>query len=95
MPRATSSTQPILAAARRLVATAAPLTAERGLTLVGFAVSGIDRTGAQQLTLPFGGEAPSVDEAVDRVRRRYGKSALTPAVLVGRDPGLDMPHLPD
>jgi DNA polymerase-4 len=95
MPRATSSTQPILAAARRLVATAAPLTAERGLTLVGFAVSGIDRTGAQQLTLPFGGEAPSVDEAVDRVRRRYGKSALMPAVLVGRDPGRDMPHLPD
>jgi DNA polymerase IV len=95
MPWATSSTQPILAAARRLVATAAPLTAQRGLTLVGFAVSGIDRTGAQQLTLPFGGEAPSVDDAVDQVRRRYGKSALTPAVLVGRDPGLDMPHLPD
>jgi DNA polymerase-4 len=95
MPWATSSTQPILAAARRLVAAAAPLTAQRGLTLVGFAVSGIDRTGAQQLTLPFGGEPPSVDEAVDQVRRRYGRSALTPAVLVGRDPGLDMPHLPD
>ena len=94
LPWATSSTQPILAAARQLVTSAAPLIAQRGLTLVGFAVSGIDRTGAQQLMLPFGGEPPSVDEAVDQVRRRYGKSALTPAVLVGRDPGPEMPHLP-
>ncbi|HXA87569.1 MAG TPA: DNA polymerase IV, partial [Mycobacterium sp.] len=94
LPWATSSTQPILAAARRLVASAAPLIAQRGLTLVGFAVSGIDRSGAQQLMLPFneGSRAwEDVDEAVDRVRRRYGKSALTRAVLVGRDPGLEMP----
>jgi DNA polymerase-4 len=62
---------------------------------VGFAVSGIDRTGAQQLMLPFGGDSPAVDAAVDQVRRRYGKSALTRAVLVGRDAGLEMPHLPD
>lgn len=67
-------------------------------TLVGFAVSGIDRTGAQQLMLPLGEGSPSganIDEAIDQVRRRYGKSALTPAVLVGRDARLDMPHLPD
>ncbi|OBF49315.1 DNA polymerase IV [Mycobacterium sp. 852002-50816_SCH5313054-b] len=95
LPWATSSTQPILAAARQLVASVAPLIAERGLTLVGFAVSGIDRSGAQQLMLPFGGESASVDAAIDQVRRRFGKSALTPAVLVGRDPGLEMPHLPD
>ncbi|OMC53379.1 DNA polymerase IV [Mycobacterium sp. IS-836] len=97
LPWATSSTQPILAAARQLLASAAPLIAQRGLTLVGFTVSGIDRTGAQQLMLPFEG-APAlenVDEAVDRVRRRYGKSALTRGVLVGRDPGWEMPHLPD
>ncbi|TDK92057.1 DNA polymerase IV [Mycobacterium paragordonae] len=95
MPWATSSTQPILATARRLMASAAPLVAERGLTLVGFAVSGIDRSGAQQLTLPLDGESPAVDDAIDEVHRRYGKSALTRAVLVGRDPGLEMPRLPD
>jgi len=95
LPFATSATQPILAAARRLVASAGPVIAQRGLTLVGFAVSGIDRTGAEQLTLPFGGEPPEIETAVDRVRRRYGRSALTPAVLVGRDPGLEMPRLPD
>ncbi len=98
LPWATSSTRPILAAARRLVASAAPLIAERGLSLVGFAVSSIDRSGAEQLTLPFGEGSQGVgdiDAAVDRVRRRYGNSALTRAVLVGRYPGLEMPHLPD
>jgi DNA polymerase-4 len=76
---------------------AAPLIAERGLTLVGFAVSEIDRSGAEQLMLPFTAqsEPAAVDAAVDRVRRRYGKSALTRGVLVGRDPGLETPHLPD
>ncbi|HWX99022.1 MAG TPA: DNA polymerase IV [Mycobacterium sp.] len=94
LPWATSSTQPILFAARQLLASATPAIAQRGLTLVGFAVSGIDHTGAQQLMLPFSGDSLAVDAAVDQVRRRYGKSALTRAVLVGRDPGLEMPHSP-
>jgi DNA polymerase-4 len=101
LPSATCSTQALLGAARQLVAAAAPLIAERGLTLVGFAVSGIDRDGAEQLVLPFAtsGRQPTdvgaVDAAVDSVRRRYGRSALTRGVLVGRDAGLEMPHLPD
>ena len=97
MPRATASTDVILEAARELVAAAAPLIAERGLTLVGFAVSNIDRHGAQQLELPFEEHADTValDDAVDEVRRRYGNAAVTRGVLVGRDPGLEMPHLPD
>lgn len=111
LQRATASTEPILAAARELVATAGPLTAARGLTLVGFAVSNIDHEGAQQLELPFNAgprllassaslrSAPAdllaVDTAVDKVRARYGNSALTRGVLVGRDPGLEMPMLPD
>ncbi|ORW01695.1 DNA polymerase IV [Mycobacterium kyorinense] len=98
LPWATSSTPIILAAARRLVASAAPLIAERGLTLVGFAVAEIDRSGAEQLLLPFTPaetRPPAIDAAVDRVRDRYGKAALTRGILVGRDPGLEMPHLPD
>src|SRR5262249_29763528 len=97
LPWATSSTDPILAAARELVAAAAPMTAQRGLTLVGFAVSGIDRAGAQQLVLPFNADdrGQDIDVAIDRVRHRYGKSALTSATLVGCDPGVEMPHLPD
>jgi DNA polymerase IV len=98
LPWATSSTQPILAIARRLVASAAPVIAERGLTMVGFSVADIDRSGVEQLMLPFTAacaQPAAVDAAIDRVRRRYGKSALTRGVLVGRDPGLEMPHLPD
>ena len=97
LPWATSSTQTLLDTARRLVTSAAPLIAERGLTLVGFAVSEIDRSGAEQLLLPFNArtQPAAVDAAVDRVRRRYGKSALTRGVLVGHDPGLEVPHLPD
>ena len=99
MARATASTEAILAAARRLVADAGPLIAERGLTLVGFAVSNIDRDGAQQLELPFADagrrDSLPVDLAIDRVRGRYGTSALTRGVLLGRDPGLEIPMLAD
>ena len=97
MPRATASTDVILGAARALVGAAGPLIAERGLTLVGFAVCNIDRDGAQQLELPFAEavDMTSVDAAIDRVRGRYGNSAVTRGVLVGRDPGLEMPMLPD
>ncbi len=98
MPRATASTETVLATARALVGQAAPVIAERGITLIGFAVSNIDRDGAQQLELPLDGPQPDLldlDAAVDRVRRRYGNSAVTRGVLVGRDPGLEMPQLPD
>ncbi|HEY2197004.1 MAG TPA: DNA polymerase IV [Mycobacterium sp.] len=97
LPWATCSTHALLGTARQLVSAAAPLIAERGLTLVGFAVSEIDREGAEQLMLPFttAAEPAVIDAAVDSVRRRYGRSALTRGVLVGRDAGVEMPHLPD
>jgi DNA polymerase-4 len=98
MARATASTAPILEAARDLVGATQSLIAERGITLIGFAVSNIDRDGAQQLELPLDGSGPELmdlDAAVDQVRRRYGNAAVTRGVLVGRDPGLEMPQLPD
>ncbi len=97
LPQATSSTEPVLAAARGLVTAASPLIAERGLTLIGFSVANIDRNGAQQLELPYHASAGvlALDTAVDQVRQRYGTAALTRAVLLNGDPGLEMPHLPD
>jgi DNA polymerase-4 len=96
MPWATSSTEPVLAAARGLVTDAGPLIAERGLTMLGFSVANIDRSGALQLELPFDGTPQfALDDALDFVRRRYGTAAVTRAVLLGRHPGLEMPHLPD
>ena len=41
---------------------------------------------------PTGG---ALDAALDDVRDRFGSSAVTRAVLLGRDPGLTMPMLPD
>ncbi|CAM3264511.1 DNA polymerase IV [Mycobacterium frederiksbergense] len=97
LPRATASTDAVLGAARDLVAAAAPLIAERGLTLVGFAVANIDRDGAAQLELPFGSAADpmALDAAVDEVRQRFGNASVTRGVLLGRDPGLEMPMLPE
>lgn len=98
MPQATASTAAVLGAARDLVGATQSLIAERGVTLIGFAVSNIDRGGAQQLELPLDSSGPrlmDLDAAVDQVRRRYGNAAVTRGVLVGRDPGLEMPQLPD
>jgi DNA polymerase-4 len=87
LPGATSSTEPILAAARGLVSAAGPLIAQRGLTMIGFSVVNIDR--CQQLELPFATSADplALDAAVDRVRRRYGSEALTRAVLLSENSG--------
>lgn len=96
LPRATASTDAVLAAARALVTAAAPVIAERGLTLIGFAVSNIDQQGSQQLELPFESQPDpvAIDGAIDEVRQRFGNAMLTRGVLVGRDPGLEMPTLP-
>ena len=97
IPRGTASTAVILGIARLLVAAAGPLIAERGLTLIGFAVCNIDRDGAQQMELPFDERCDTavLDGTVDQVRRRYGNSAVIRGVLLGRDPGLEVPMLPD
>ena len=94
--RATVQTQTILDAARGLMTTAAPLIAERGLTLVGISVGNLGKHGYVQMELPF--QAPdrdSLDAALDAIRDRYGSSSVTRGVLLGKDPGLVMPMLPD
>ncbi len=97
LSRATASTEPLVAAARQLLSAASPLIGERGLTLMGFSVANIDRCGVEQLELPFGArpDPVAIDTAIDRVRQRYGTAAVTWAVLLHRDCGLEMPHLPD
>ena len=48
------------------------------------------------LALPFETRrARALDTALDAVRDRFGTTAITRAVLLGRDPGLTMPMLPD
>jgi len=96
LPQATAETQAILTAARELLEVARPMIERQGLTLVGIAVSNLENDDAVQLALPFdrwsGG---ALDAALDEVRTRYGSTAVTRGVLVGRDQGLTMPMLPD
>jgi DNA polymerase-4 len=96
MLRATAATHPILTAARELLVAATPLIERQGITLVGIAVSNLDDDRAIQLALPFdGGDGGALDVALDEVRERFGSSAVTRAVLLGRNQGLTMPLLPD
>ncbi|HKY17008.1 MAG TPA: DNA polymerase IV [Microthrixaceae bacterium] len=94
--RPTSRTETVLAVARGLLASAQPLIAERGITLVAVAVTNLDDDGAVQLTLPFSkSSGNALDEAVDDVLSRFGKAAIGRAVHLGRDAGVEMPILPD
>ena len=96
LPHATAHTQTILATARGLLASAMPMIERQGLTLVGVAVANLQNDGAVQLVLPFDRRSTeALDTALDEVRVRFGKGAITRAVLLGRDQGLTVPLLPD
>ena len=96
LDQATAHTPTILATVRGLLAAAAPIVRQRGLTLVGIAVGNLDDADAVQLALPFDPQSASaLDAALDEVRDRFGSAAVTRAVLLGRDQGQTMPMLPD
>ncbi|WP_433089662.1 DNA polymerase IV [Dactylosporangium sp. CA-052675] len=96
LPRPTSHTQTILDAVLGLHAAAVSDIANRGLTLVGIAVSNLDGDGASQLELPFDvSSGDSLDSALDQVRDRFGSASVTRASLLGRRQGPTVPLLPD
>jgi DNA polymerase IV len=96
LPQATAHTRTILGTVRGLLTAAAPLIERNGLTLVGIAVGNLEDAGAVQLALPFDrGSSGALDAALDDVRERFGSTAVTRATLLGRDPGLSVPLLPD
>nr|WP_231988205.1 DNA polymerase IV [Nakamurella panacisegetis] len=97
LPRPTDQTSAVLTAVRELMTAASPMVGAKGLTLVGISVANFaDAGAAQQLELPFDGfSATAVDSVLDEVRHRFGSGAMTRGVLLGRDPGLSMPMLPD
>jgi DNA polymerase-4 len=94
LPGETAQTQAILDAARGLFRTVVPIVRERGLTLIGISVGNLGARGYVQLELPFQ-DLDALDATVDRVRERFGSGSVTRGVLVGKDPGLVMPMLPD
>jgi DNA polymerase-4 len=96
LPQATAQTQTILATARGLLTAATPLIEAQGITLIGVTLTNLDNDDAIQLVLPFDRRwAAGLDVALDELRDRFGSSAITRAVLLGRDQGLSVPLLPD
>jgi DNA polymerase IV len=96
LPHATANTETILITARGLLAIAVPMIERRGITLVGVAVSNLEDGRAFQLALAIDRHSSdALDAALDEVRQRFGSTAITRAVLLGRGQGLTMPLLPD
>src|SRR6185503_14830269 len=94
--QSTSSTETVLRTARGLLDEALPMLEERGVTLVGISVANLDDGLPRQLALALDvRDNGELDEAIDSVRERFGSSALTRGVLVGRGEGIEMPLLPD
>jgi DNA polymerase-4 len=96
LAEATASTAIVLATVRGLLAAAIPMIERQGLTLVGVSVGNLIDDAAIQLALPFARHRlAALDGAIDDVRERFGVEAITRGVLLGRDPGLTVPLLPD
>jgi DNA polymerase-4 len=110
LARPTARTDAVLEAARALLAVAAPLVRDRGLTLIGVTVGNLDDDAALQLALPFAprraatrdpppepdvARESALDCALDDVRDRFGSAAVTRAALLRHGPGLEVPLLPD
>ncbi len=96
LPEATADTVTLLEAGRILLANALPEIARRGITLIGITFSNLFGDDAVQLALPFdGAPASAIDATLDSLHERFGSSAVTRGVLLGRREGLRVPLLPD
>ncbi|HSO97995.1 MAG TPA: DNA polymerase IV [Solirubrobacteraceae bacterium] len=90
----TTRTHTILRLATELLGEARPLIVRRGLTLIGVALTNLGEDLGTQLSL-VSEPGAGVDQAVDRVRERFGAGAITRGVLVGQDTGVTVPMLAD
>ncbi len=96
VPRPTDDTQVLLTVARLLFAQVQPLVREKGLTLLGISVGNLDGSPDRQLELPFPGHSlGELDGTLDEIQDRFGSALVTRGTLIGRDPGMAVPLLPD
>lgn len=81
LARPTANSAVVLDTARHLLLRRLPEIHDRGCTLLGLTLSGLDNHGAQ-LMLPLGATSDgSVDAALDAVREKFGGKAIGPASL--------------
>ncbi|MFS8097246.1 DNA polymerase IV [Lentzea alba] len=92
----TAETELLLTAARQLLVAAMPMITNRGITLLGVSLANLSDEDTIQLMLPFEDcEPAALDAALDHVKDRFGSAAVTRAAMLGRDPGISVPLLPD
>jgi DNA polymerase IV len=92
----TASGADVAASAVALLDAAAPLIRERGITLVGVALTRLESDAIVQPALPLDGpDLGLLDVAVDAVSSRFGKGALVRGSLLRTGEGLSVPQLPD
>jgi DNA polymerase IV len=92
----TAQTRVFLGAARSLLVAAQPVIERRGLTLIGITIANLENDLPFQLCLPIDVDnAELLDAALDEIRTRYGSTAITRGVLLGRRTRQEMPLLPD
>jgi DNA polymerase-4 len=89
LARATASAPTVLAAARGLLDTATPMIRRRGLTLIGLALTNLERSGGEQLELDLGRRhAARLEAALDQLRDCYGNAVVTRGSLLRAAPEL-------
>jgi DNA polymerase-4 len=89
-------TSVLLSVAQGLLAAAGPEIAERGITLIGIALSQLGRADSVQPELPIDGEdGARLDTVLDAVRDRFGADSVARAAQLGRDAGWSAPLLPE
>jgi DNA polymerase-4 len=94
--QATDRTHVVLEASRGLLAEATPAIERQGLTLVGITVANLANAYPLQLSFPLDRlDRQALDTTLDEIHDRYGATAVTRAALLGRDPGIVVPLLPD
>jgi DNA polymerase IV len=67
-----------------------------GLTMIGITIANLDNELPFQLCLALDADhGELLDAALDEIRTRYGATAITRGILLGRRAAPDVPLLPD
>ena len=94
LAQATSETPAILDGFRDLLGLSMPLITAQGITLLGITLGNLHDDSVVQLALPFDRSGP-LDATLDDLHTRFGKSAITRAILLNQPEDVPVPLLPD